>query len=152
MEGNSLRFYQGDEILSQVPDVRVEPFGDRLRVVTAEGTFTALAVRVGNEVLVSVQGRQYRLGTERLRSAAAGAASSGELRAPMPGLIVDVKVTPGQSVRKGETLVVLEAMKTQQPFAAPFDGTVATVAVTAGQQVADGALLAKVDPATPEPK
>ncbi|MDX2066698.1 MAG: biotin/lipoyl-containing protein [Fimbriimonadaceae bacterium] len=146
-----MRLYRGDDPLTPVPEVTVEPFGDRLRVVTPEGTFTALAVRVGNEVLVSVHGRQYRLSTERPRASAAGGAASGELRAPMPGLIVDVKVTSGQAVRKGETLVVLEAMKTQQPFAAPFDGTVACVAVIAGQQVADGALLAKVDPLPSEP-
>lgn len=62
----------------------------------------------------------------------------------MPGLIVDVPVTEGQTIAKGDRLVVLEAMKTQQPFLAPFDGVVDRVLAKAGDQVQDGQLLVQV--------
>ena len=62
----------------------------------------------------------------------------------MPGLVVDVRATPGQSITKGETIVVVEAMKTQQPFLAPFDGIVTEIRVQKGDQVAESALLALI--------
>lgn len=67
------------------------------------------------------------------------------MRAPMSGLIVDVLVADGVEVHKGQKLLVLEAMKTQQPFAAPFDGKVTKVLVQKGQQVAEGAILVVVE-------
>ncbi len=66
---------------------------------------------------------------------------AGGFVAPMPGKVLDVRVTPGQSVAAGETLVVLEAMKMEHHMAAPADGVVAEVRVEAGQQVENGALL-----------
>ena len=79
-------------------------------------------------------------------AAAAGAAAAGTLTAPMPGAIVAVLVEEGQAVTKGERLVVLEAMKTQQPFLAPTDGTVKSVPVSVGQQVSEGQVLVVVEP------
>jgi propionyl-CoA carboxylase alpha chain len=66
----------------------------------------------------------------------------GGLNAPMPGLILDVRVEPGQHVKAGETLVVMEAMKMEHVISAPSAGTVNDVWVTKGQQVdRDVALL-----------
>ncbi|HVA70325.1 MAG TPA: biotin carboxylase N-terminal domain-containing protein [Acidimicrobiales bacterium] len=66
----------------------------------------------------------------------------GGLNAPMPGLILDVRVEPGQHVTAGETLVVMEAMKMEHVISAPSAGTVNDVWVTKGQQVdRDVALL-----------
>lgn len=62
----------------------------------------------------------------------------------MPGVIVDVLLEAGVTVMKGDKILVLEAMKTQQPFLAPFDGTLAEVKVSKGEQVGEGALLALV--------
>jgi 3-methylcrotonyl-CoA carboxylase alpha subunit len=66
------------------------------------------------------------------------------MRAPMPGQIVDVLVSEGAKVAKGDKVLVLEAMKTQQAFLAPFDGVVEKLPVKKGEQVADGQLLALV--------
>jgi 3-methylcrotonyl-CoA carboxylase alpha subunit len=120
---------------------------DRLIVRTPGGSFSALAVRDGDAILVSYQGHQYRLETRRPRAGAQGAAASGEYRAPMPGQIVDVLVATGDTVSKGQKLIVLEAMKTQQPFNAPFDGTVITLNAVKGAQVNDGELLVVVEEA-----
>ena len=65
----------------------------------------------------------------------------GEIRAPMPGLVLRVAVSEGQAVEAGETLVVLEAMKMENAIKAPAAGTVERVAVEAGQAVEKGAVL-----------
>ena len=74
------------------------------------------------------------------------AAPSGALVAPMPGKVIEVRVRPGQPVRAGETLLVLEAMKMEHPMRAPADGTVVEVRVALGDQVENGSLLLVVEP------
>jgi propionyl-CoA carboxylase alpha chain/3-methylcrotonyl-CoA carboxylase alpha subunit len=74
----------------------------------------------------------------------AAAASDGALRAPMPGKIVAVSAEPGQAVTKGQSIVVLEAMKMEHALTAPFDGTVGELGVAVGDQVVDGAVLATI--------
>jgi len=71
----------------------------------------------------------------------------GGCRAPMPGKILAVRVDPGQVVHKGETLVILEAMKMEHEVVAPHDGTVREVTVQVGQQVEAGAVLVVLDQA-----
>ena len=73
--------------------------------------------------------------------------ASGSLHAPMPGSVVSVEVAVGDTVRKGQTLVVLEAMKMEHPIGSPDDGTVAEIKVAAGEQVERGALLVVVESA-----
>ncbi|MBD8531716.1 MULTISPECIES: acetyl/propionyl/methylcrotonyl-CoA carboxylase subunit alpha [unclassified Massilia] len=73
----------------------------------------------------------------------AGEAEStgGRLTAPMPGKVVAVLVEAGQSVKKGDALVIMEAMKMEHTIAAPSDGLVEEVLYALGDQVADGAPL-----------
>ena len=138
VDGNPVYFGPNEAEISALPD--------RLAVRTESGTATVVAVRSGDVVLLSYRGRQYRIGGKPSRAATHTPADSGELRAPMPGQIVDLLVAVGASVNKGERILVLEAMKTQQPFVAPFDGTLTQLAVAKGEQVGDGALLAVVEP------
>lgn len=140
------RFVNGDEVELNEGGAEVVSLGDRLMVRTPAGSSSALAVQDGDAVLVSYKGTQYRI-ERKPKGARAGSIASGEMRAPMPGLIVDVRVAEGDTVKKGDTLLILEAMKTQQPFTAPFDGIVKVLGVAKGDQVADGALLAKVESA-----
>ena len=79
--------------------------------------------------------------------APAPAAPAGEgerITSPMPGTILAVHVPPGQSVRKGDVLMVLEAMKMENEIMAPRDGKVTAVAVTKGAAVESGALLCTI--------
>ena len=71
----------------------------------------------------------------------AGNASANAVKAPMPGTILKVNVQPGDSVKKGTVLCILEAMKMENEIMAPADGTVATVEVTPGTTVATDAVL-----------
>ena len=59
----------------------------------------------------------------------------------MPGKILNIKVAPGQAVKYGETVVVMEAMKMETEIVAPADGTVAQVLVKSGDSVDTGAAL-----------
>lgn len=69
-------------------------------------------------------------------------AGEGErITSPMPGTILAVNVKPGQAVKRGDVLVVLEAMKMENEIMAPNDGTVGTVNVAKGQSVQSGATL-----------
>jgi biotin carboxyl carrier protein len=138
-------FVNGDEVELHRTAVEVQQVGDRLMVRTPEGSFSALAVRHGSVIHVSFKGRQYRVEERRRSSPAAVHPASGELRAAMPGQIVDVRRSVGDPVRKGDTILILEAMKTQQPVVSPFDGTIGQITVARGEQVQDGILLAVVE-------
>ncbi|WP_344211382.1 acetyl/propionyl/methylcrotonyl-CoA carboxylase subunit alpha [Kribbella sancticallisti] len=70
--------------------------------------------------------------------------AAGSLVAPMPGTVIRVGVEAGDSVKQGEPLVWLEAMKMEHTISAPADGVVVELAVSAGQQVEVGAVLAVV--------
>ena len=74
--------------------------------------------------------------------APAGAAGEGTpVKAPLPGVVTKVNVAVGQAVKKGEAVLVLEAMKMENNIAAEQDGTVTGLCVKAGYSVLEGALL-----------
>lgn len=64
-----------------------------------------------------------------------------KVNAPMPGTILDVKVKPGDVVKKGDLLLILEAMKMENEIVSPQDGTIASVNITKGSSVNSGDLL-----------
>ena len=65
-----------------------------------------------------------------------------EIKAPMPGTILDVKVSAGTKVKKGDTLFVLEAMKMENEISAPADGVVVQIQTAKGSSVNTGDILA----------
>jgi propionyl-CoA carboxylase alpha chain len=68
-------------------------------------------------------------------------APTGGLIAPMPGVVIDLRVAVGDEVEFGQVLVVLEAMKMEHHITAPFDGTVTEVPIAVDDQLENGALL-----------
>lgn len=105
---------------------------------------------------VNVNGTVYEVTVEAMDGAAAAASpapvaapapaaapvSGGEkVCAPMPGTILDVRVSNGASVKKGDILFILEAMKMENEIMAPCDGTIASVSAAKGAAVDSGALL-----------
>ena len=77
--------------------------------------------------------------------ASTGAAGSIKVESPMAGKILAVKANVGQSVKRGEVLLVLEAMKMENEIVAPEDGTVASINVAAGDAVETGQVLATLN-------
>ena len=78
-------------------------------------------------------------------AAPAGAAGAVAISAPMPGKILGVKAAAGQAVKKGQVILVLEAMKMENEIVAPQDGTIATINVATGDSVEPGATLATMN-------
>jgi len=81
------------------------------------------------------------------RSAGEASAGDGAILSPMPGKIVSVAAKQGASVKKGDALLVLEAMKMEHTLTAPFDGKVIELKAKTGDQVSEGVLLAKLEKA-----
>ncbi|WP_417731698.1 biotin/lipoyl-containing protein [Rosistilla oblonga] len=101
--------------------------------------------------MVTVGGKVYRVaikpesgGSTTTSSASNGSTSSTDITSQMPGSVFKQLVQPGQRVREGESILILEAMKMEMEVASPIDGTVATVNVQVGDQVATGQVLATV--------
>ena len=106
---------------------------------TAEPDGDAIIIR-------SVHGQTYRFTQTRSDGGAGlGAAADGAMLSPMPGRIIAVEVTAGQTVAKGQKLLTLEAMKMEHSLVAPFDGTVAELNAETGAQVTEGAVLARIE-------
>lgn len=76
--------------------------------------------------------------------AAAGPRGEGGIVAPMPGLVLGIRVKEGETVAAGQTLLVMEAMKMENAVTAPYAGTVARVYVREGDAIAEGDLLVEV--------
>ncbi|MDI1286418.1 MAG: acetyl-CoA carboxylase biotin carboxylase subunit [Reyranella sp.] len=96
----------------------------------------------GDDIVVDLDAHTVRF-TDKTYAppATAAAGSDGKLRAPMDGRIVAIKVAPGDTVARGQTLVVLEAMKIQHQLKAALDAKVESVSVHEGQQVANRTVL-----------
>jgi biotin carboxyl carrier protein len=132
--------------------------------VTVEGRAYTVQViaRQGSLLTFEVDGRQYCAtalthpfavtsrtsvvpvtGERRTRAEAgsAHASAQSEVKAPLPGIISDVKVQAGDTVKTGSTLIVIEAMKMENPIKAPRDCVIKTVEVSKGQDVQHGAVL-----------
>jgi len=98
-------------------------------------------------VFVSAFGYTGRYTASETRGSNAHHASDGAILAPMPGKVIAVDVSAGDTVTKGQKLLVLEAMKMEHALTAPFDGTVAELTVAVGSQVQVEALLVRVEKA-----
>lgn len=77
--------------------------------------------------------------------AAAGAQGGVKINSPMPGKILAVKASVGQAVKKGDVLLILEAMKMENEVVASQDGTVASINVAEGAMVESGDVLATLN-------
>ena len=75
------------------------------------------------------------------KAAAPVAADGVKVKSPLPGSVIKVVVTEGQAIKKGDTLLVLESMKMENPIMAEQDGTVKQIVVAAGQNVMQDDLL-----------
>ena len=101
--------------------------------------------RDGGVLHLSWDGVSYKLAVEREGGRRAERHDKGALEAPMPGRVSALRVTPGARVRKGEELLVVEAMKMENALRAPRDGVVRAVHASVGDMVAPGRPLVEID-------
>jgi acetyl-CoA/propionyl-CoA carboxylase biotin carboxyl carrier protein len=116
----------------------VEVGGKRLEVVVPAGFGGSRRADAASS------GTERARGTRRASRRSAPAASGATLVSPMQGTIIKIAVAEGQPVSAGDTVVVLEAMKMEQPLAAHKDGTVTGLAVEVGQTVTAGAAICEL--------
>jgi acetyl/propionyl-CoA carboxylase alpha subunit len=116
--------------------------------VTLPGLFVrpnADVVKLANgDVAVLEEGETWLVHPyDPFEAAEAAGDAADRVATPMPGKIIQVLVKPGEAVKKGQPLAVLEAMKMEHTLAAPSDAEVATVEVQPGDQVPDGTVVVR---------
>ncbi|HEX2442648.1 MAG TPA: acetyl-CoA carboxylase biotin carboxyl carrier protein subunit [Vicinamibacterales bacterium] len=98
---------------------------------------------------VFIDGRTFRFekvrkGSKGFEKVRGGSRGLTDLSAPMPATVLRILTAPGKTVRRGETLILLEAMKMELPLRAPQDGTVTEVRCAEGQLVQPGSILVEM--------
>ena len=109
--------------------------------VTVNGTVYEITLEVVDKSEIKTPAAPAAAPAPAATPAAAPATGATTITAPMPGTILKVNVTNGQAVKKGDVLMVLEAMKMENEIMAPADGTVSSVSVASGASVESGAVL-----------
>lgn len=127
---------------------------DQVAVTSADQLTTThvecLAVdRETQQVTLRINGNTYEVTVksdfdkllERLGMGLGSSATLSQIKAPMPGMVLDVMVTPGQTVQKDEPLLILEAMKMENVIKSPRDGEIDSVGVVKGSAIEKNTLL-----------
>ncbi len=127
----------------------VRPAGEgALAITLGDDRFEARVVRRDNDytVFAGKGGRRLRLVDPLdVTQYEATAADQTAVRSPLPGKIIDLRVKAGDSVSKGQPLLVLEAMKMEHTLSAPADGKIKSVRYAVGEQVPEGADLVEFE-------
>jgi biotin carboxyl carrier protein len=128
-----------------------------VNLTSADGIIRSMVVKLDSKgkLIVSYCGYTYPMEvlSERehifnqiLLSGKAGKSSASKIPAPMPGLIKSILISNGQTVKKGETLFILEAMKMENSIKSPIAGRITSVTVAEGIAVDKNTLLCMVEP------
>jgi 3-methylcrotonyl-CoA carboxylase alpha subunit len=126
------------------PDARVTvEIGGKVHL--AQPRAAGVTREVAGESVLFHNGDAWAFGEPAPKPAGEAGSDSGSLLAPMPGAVILVDVARGQSVKRGQRLLVLEAMKMEYVLAAPFDGVVAELTAKTGARVNEGTLLARIE-------
>lgn len=141
-DGDTLRARIGDAVY----DVAWQERDGGALLLRIDGRLhTAVTAGRDGILYVWLDGRAYALRREEQRARRrAGERAAGSLSATMPGQVIAVAVTPGRQVQRGQTLVVLEAMKMEQRITAPEDGVVAAVHCAVGDVVERGQVVVEI--------
>lgn len=129
--------------------VSISPTGMETCVLTIAGhskRLEILRLSGGARIAVTLDGRTECFDLPLANSGADADAGGNAILSPMPGLVARIAAAPGQTVRKGDVLIVLEAMKMEHALTAPRNGTVAEVLCAERDQVSHGAQLLSLEP------
>jgi 3-methylcrotonyl-CoA carboxylase alpha subunit len=129
---------------ASAPDTRIAvEVGDKVHVTQPAEAGSVREV-AGDKVLF-LDGNAWLFSAPKLKSIGETGAEDGAILAPMPGAVILIEAANGASVKRGQRLLVLEAMKMEYILTAPFDGVVSGLTVATGSQVKEGALLARIE-------
>lgn len=121
---------------------------DRFRIEDASGTRQAFAVLASDVAWVSIDNQVFEVHVSTAgRATRSSAREHDALAPPMSATVVRIAVTPGDTVRQGDVLVSLEAMKMELPIRAPRDGVISAVRCYEGELVQPGVPLVEMDDA-----
>jgi biotin carboxyl carrier protein len=101
----------------------------------------SLQIRIGHKTATLQLKDRFDLLLEKMGMSTAGSGALKDIKAPMPGLILDLKVKPGDEVKKGDVVLILEAMKMENIIKSPGDGVVKDVKVALKQSVEKNQVL-----------
>ena len=114
--------------------------------ITVNGTVYDVTVEEGKAgAATSVASAPKAAPAAAPKAAAPAGQGAIKVNSPMPGKILSLKASAGQAVKRGEVLLILEAMKMENEIVAPEDGTVASINVAVGDSVEAGAILATLN-------
>lgn len=100
-----------------------------------------IQIRMGYKTATLQVKDRFDILLEKMGMNAAGSGAIKNIKAPMPGLILDLKVKPGDEVKKGDVVLILEAMKMENIIKSPGDGTVKEIKVSLKQSVEKNQVL-----------
>ncbi len=151
-EQNGKLLMNGEE---QTPDISVDASG-RMHVlwndksyncelVATDATKKEFAIRInGNDYTVEMKD-QYDLLLEKLGMSNLTEQKVADIKAPMPGLVLSIKVKPGQEIQKGDAVLILEAMKMENVLKASGEGIVKAIKVNQGDAVEKGQIMVTLE-------
>ena len=113
--------------------------------ITVNGNVYEVTVEEGAQGAAAAPAAPKAAAPKAAPKAPAGAQGGVKIAAPMPGKILAVKADAGKAVKKGDVILVLEAMKMENEIVAPQDGTVASINVAVGGTVEAGEVLATMN-------
>jgi len=141
-----MRFVVDGQSRDATPDADVRARGPHTFALEREGRSRLFhCVQDGDVVHLFWDGRPYELRIEREGARPSQRHSAGGLEAPMPGRVIKVNVAVGDPVKRGQELVVVEAMKMENAIRAPHDGRVARLEARVGEMVSPGTLLVEIE-------
>ncbi|MEI9919650.1 MAG: biotin/lipoyl-containing protein [Bacteroidota bacterium] len=113
----------------------------RAEVVNADAATKTFVIKVNGVVQTVALKDKFDLLLEKMGMTSANASKINNIKAPMPGLIIDLKIKAGDSVSAGDALLILEAMKMENVLKAPGPGTIKAIKVKKGDSVEKGQIL-----------
>lgn len=113
----------------------------RAELIKLDSTTKTFSYKINGRIYHVELKDKFDLLLEKMGMANAGASKLNNIKAPMPGLVIDVKIKAGDVVKQGEPMLILEAMKMENILKAPGEGTVKNVKVKKGDSVEKGQVM-----------
>lgn len=113
----------------------------RAEIVKADAVAKTFVIKVNGAVQTVAVKDKFDLLLEKMGMTSANASKMNNIKAPMPGLIIDLKINAGDTVNAGDALLILEAMKMENVLKSPAPGVVKSVKVKKGDSVEKGQIL-----------